>query len=289
MTIAVTFVLLCLLYIYRDATLAAAYPGDASKAQHEGVQNIQRAANAVAIFLPIGLAIGWSKFQSWIIRAILASTAIAAMILFQLFNSQSAVVSFFLMLVCFSIIRMQPAGGITTIFRLIAVYILMSPVVMYAGVRIMELMDLRLPVSFQVRLYAWDETISRILDRPIIGHGLEATGTWKEAVGAHPEKVEKLMTLVPDDRIDAFRELWRQFPVVPGHPHNMPLEVWVEAGDRIGRADRLSGGTNYATAGFIGAVLPFVIFAYSAWNEAFWGMLALFVCLIILFAKRAQA
>lgn len=290
-------------FIFQSQILAFAYPGEPEKAQSDGVQNVQRAANSVAVLLPVGLAAAWRRYSQLPARAALAVASIGALIVFQKLGSQSAVMSFLLMLAGFGLIWLQPMKGIKTLLRLVATYILLSPLLVLAGTWLIEAMDIRLPESFQARIYAWQETVNKIWQRPISGHGLEASGTWQDTYASSPERLEKLSSLASPGQQDAMYAAWQHYPVIPGHPHNMPLELWVETG-LIGallvsatvwvvslrmNLMAVSNEVKYAAAGLIGAALPLFSFAYSAWNEAYWAMLAIAICAIILMTKRVTA
>lgn len=290
-------------FIFQTQILAFAYPGKPEEALSSGVQNVQRAANSVAVLLPVGLAAAWRRYSNLPARVAMALVSFGALIVFQNLGSQSAVMSFLLMLAGFGVIWLQPMKGIKTLLRLVAAYVFLSPLLVLAGTRVIEMIGIRLPESFQARIYAWQETVNKIWLRPFSGHGLEASGTWQDTYASSPERLEKLSSLAAPGQQDAMYVAWQHYPVIPGHPHNMPLELWVETG-LIGallvsatlwlvslRLDLSAVGkeVKYAAAGLIGAALPLFSFAYSAWNEAYWAMLAIATCAIMLMTKRVTA
>ena len=346
-------------FVFREEILAFAYPGKPEKALSDGYQNIQRAANSVAVFLPVGIAalvarradisvsiaalifvvsaftlilllgvdnrlallfpvltaagiyrlaqrgmLG-KRNPSVLLTTLSVIVLVAVMaIVFQKLGSQSAVLSVLLMLTGFALIRLFPANGLKGLVTAIAGYVLFAPILFMALTRGAAAANIRLPESFQARLFGWQETVAKIFDRPITGHGLEASGTWDTTYVARPDWLEQLTALASAENSAAMNKAWQYYPIVPGHPHNMALELWVETG-LIGvllvvaglllAARRMpsASGTNtasvYASAGVIGAALPLFSFAYSAWNEAYWAMLAIAACAIIVLSRKRAA
>lgn len=303
LTIAAMAGILCLVLIFRDAILEMAYPGDPLKAQKDGVQNLGRAANSVAVIVPLGLAIAWHKFYSAPARGALIGAMIIILVVFQLLGSQSAVFSCLLMIAAFAGLRWFHTG-IKALLRLIAVYALFAPVIMLAVTQTIGALGLKLPASFQTRVFCWQETLSKIAQKPFIGHGLEASGTWNDTYVAGSTQLKTLTALAAEGEASMMELAWQDYPIIPGHPHNMALELWAETGF-IGAILFASvlwmlGGSNaiirpmrkdisYASVGLIAAALPLFSFAYSAWNEAYWAMLAIALCVIMVLSKRAPS
>lgn len=86
----------------------------------------------------------------------------------------------------------------------------------------------RLPITALHRMMIWDFTGARIAERPMLGWGLEASRT---VPGGRDGPTAGLL-----DRlrvIDAARRQWFANPgvqVLPLHPHNGALQVWLELG-----------------------------------------------------------
>lgn len=349
--------LIVAVYFFREQILAFAYPGEPEKALNDGNQNVQRAANSVAVFLPIGIAAFASRINSLSLalsatvfviitfvlilllgigsRVALAfpifTTIIVArfsgnlkqipypasqllagasiivslavmLIVFQNLGSQSAVLSALVMLAGFAFVWVLPKTGLKALLYSVAGYILFAPLLFLGLTRAASLAAVRLPESFQARLFGWQETISKILERPLTGHGLEASGTWKTTYVVRPEWLDQLTALASEGNSAAMHQAWQNYPIVPGHPHNMALELWAEAGFigvalvvlalfLVARKTPAAEGRNrvavFASAGLICAALPLFSFAYSAWNEAYWGMLAIAACAIIVLSKKS--
>ena len=300
--IAVMTGLIILVVVLRQKILSMAYPGEPEKAFGEGIQNLQRAANSVAVLLPVGIVAGWQIFTSERSRLVILTISAAALISFQLLGSQSAVLSTLLAFAGLAFVNLLPVTGLKVLLRLIAGYVLLAPVLMWGAIKFVAGTGLRLPESFQARIYGWQETIGKVIERPITGHGLESSGTWRATYADRPDWLEHMTSLASTGQAEAMNKAWQHYPIVPGHPHNMPLELWAETG-AIGAlliaatiwlaSARLPDQTDEnrlftnTSAALVGAALPLFSFAYSAWNEAYWGMLATAVCVIILLSKRA--
>lgn len=128
-----------------------------------------------------------------------------------------------------------------------------------------------------------------------MGHGLEASQTWRESYAAYPEWLADATARYGDTYA------WEIYPVIPLHPHNMPLQIWVETGMigallaalslfflgwRLRPPAEWPPISKYAAAGLVGACIAVCSFAYSMWNEAFWASIALASALILLRARQ---
>ena len=69
------------------------------------------------------------------------------------------------------------------------------------------------------RLYIWQFTAERILERPILGWGLDSSRVM-------PGRDAHLLDINPDLPADVYGTM----QVLPLHPHNAPLQVWLELG-----------------------------------------------------------
>jgi O-antigen ligase len=175
---------------------------------------------------------------------------------------------------------------------ILGAYVAATPVILGVLTDVLGKSGVALPGSFQSRVFAWRVTIERTAEAPLAGHGLNATRTWREPFDTRPEWMAGLP------------EHWREYPIVPGHPHNMALQIWAETGFigavlcglaimalafRMPRANELSLPVRYATAATIGAVASLMSFTYSAWNEAFWSSVMIAAAGLILFERSGRA
>ena len=256
--------------------------------QNKGIQNFIRNANAFALVLPILFAFLWT-LEHWLYKLAAVLLMLSSLILFGMIGAQSAIVGAVLMLAGFALVTFLPRSGFKVIFGLIAAYVLVSPFVIGLGLSVIEATGLDLPASFQSRAWSWEIVIGKIQEAPVFGHGIEASKTWDETFADHPEWLARL----PD--------FWASYPVVPGHPHNMALQIWAELGAvgaglcaltlvligwRLPRPSAFFPHVRLATGGLVFAAMPVFSFAYGLTNEAFWASIVLVALAIILLAKR---
>jgi O-antigen ligase len=86
----------------------------------------------------------------------------------------------------------------------------------------------RLPITALHRMVIWDFTEARIAERPVLGWGLEASRTVPGGRD-RPAAVQLDRLRVSDPE----RRAWFAMPniqVLPLHPHNGALQVWLELG-----------------------------------------------------------
>ncbi|WP_244458792.1 O-antigen ligase family protein [Roseomonas fluvialis] len=86
----------------------------------------------------------------------------------------------------------------------------------------------RLPITALHRMLIWDFTADRIAERPIIGWGLEASRTVPGGRDAPPAAQLDRMRVT-----DTEHRRWFGMPsiqVLPLHPHNGALQIWLELG-----------------------------------------------------------
>nr|WP_249120476.1 O-antigen ligase family protein [Plastoroseomonas hellenica] len=86
----------------------------------------------------------------------------------------------------------------------------------------------RLPPSAAHRLVIWDFALERIADRPIAGWGLEASRAVPGGRDVAPESALQRLHLTSPASRDWFARPSAQR--LPLHPHNGPLQVWLELG-----------------------------------------------------------
>ncbi len=269
--------------------LSAVYGEDASRL-HEGAQNVGRGANTLALALPLllpMLVFGW-KVPGAVLAAVLTiGTALA----FYLLGSHSALFAIGGMALAVGLVMLLPRTGFRWLFSGLAGYIAAAPVLIAALIRGLDVIAPNLPDSFRSRLWSWELVIGRMTDAPFLGHGLNATRTWRETFQTRPDWLAQL----PD--------FWAGYQIVPGHPHNMALQLWAETG-MIGavlaalslialgfhmpRPSDIRPEIRIAAAGLAGAAITIFSFAYSVWNEGFWGSLALAAAAIILWHRTLR-
>lgn len=258
-------------------------------------QNLMRNANAFLMLLPFLLTVLWHRSEdpTWTYSAV--ALTILSVVAFILTGTQTALIGVVLMLAGMAIVKRYPERGFKIIFGSLAAYILAAPIIFSGLISGLRDLGLPLPQSFLSRSYSWELVGHKIAESPIIGHGLEASHSWRDTYGDHPEWLADASA-----RYGA-EFAWEIYPVIPVHPHNMPLQIWAETGF-IGAALaaaflvflgwKLKAPTlwspisRYAAAGLIGTCVAICSFAYSMWNEAFWGSVILAAAVIFVQARH---
>ena len=269
--------------------LSLIYGDDPNQAVN-GVQNIGRNMNTFAVALPILAAAFGARGDR---LGLLAASGLVMLTVFAalMTDNHSAVFAICGMLAAILLIRFLPKTGYRWLFGLIACHIAAAPFVVSLFVRLMTGLDGALPASFRSRFWAWEVVVNRIGEAPYTGHGLMATRTWRDTYAEYPAWAAQLP------------EFWKTFTVVPGHPHNMPLQIWAETGligamlaafaltvigFRLPRPSELRPEIRLAIAGMVGAAFSIFNFSYSVWNEAFWSGLALSAAMLILLHRTGR-
>ena len=258
-------------------------------------QNLLRNATSFVLLLPFLLAWQWHRSDSEYGGVFAISMFIIAIAAFIQTGNQTAAVGACFMLVAMAIVKWMPQNGFKVIFTTIAFYIVAAPALLSWGVAQLRATGLPLPRSFFSRTYSWELVGAKVGEAPLIGHGPEASHIWRDKFGDHPEWLADATVRFSDTYA------WEVYPIVPIHPHNMPLQIWAETG-MIGAllaalflffvGWRLKPPTEwppiskYAAAGLVGGCLAVCSFAYSMWNEAFWASVVIASAVIWLQARH---
>jgi O-antigen ligase len=258
-------------------------------------QNIMRNANAFLMLLPFLLAWLWQRGPAPKSTYAAIALGTVSFLAFALTGTQTALMGVGLMLVTMGIVKRYKISGFKIIFGTLAAYVLVAPLIFSGLIARLRDLGIPLPKSFFSRSYSWELVGTKIAESPVIGHGPEASQGWQDKFGDHPEWLADASA-----RYGA-EYAWEVYRVIPSHPHNMPLQVWAETG-LIGAAlvaafllflgwrlpppSAWSPISRYAAAGLIGACIAICSFAYSMWNEAFWGSVILAAAVIYLQARH---
>ena len=130
-----------------------------------------------------------------------------------------------------------------------------------------------LPPSAAHRLVIWDFTITRIAERPLLGWGMEAS---RAVPGHHDSPDAAALSRFGLDGPGTAEWLGRA-QLLPLHPHNAALQLWLELGlpgaflgallaALLGRACRRSGQPMVATAMLAGGAVTAML-SFGAWQE----------------------
>lgn len=260
-------------------------------------QNLIRNANAFMLLLPFLLAWIWHRTSNDYWRIAALGVGIISFAAFAQTGTQTGLTGMALMLICMTVIKLWPRNGFRIIFSSLAVYVTLAPLLLGWGVAQLRGLGIPLPQSFFSRTYSWELVREKVSEAPLMGHGLEASYTWTDTYGDHPDWLADAVARYHADVAFA----WEVYPVVPGHPHNMPLQVWAETGMigaslaaiflfflgwRMKAPQDWSPVTRNAAAGLIGVIVAVCSFAYSMWNEAFWASAVLAAAVVVLQARH---
>ena len=288
----VQFVGVVVTALFMDQILALLAP--ISDPIREMPQNLIRNANAFSLLLPFLLAWVWHSDD----RRFGPRTAFAiggiTLFAFVLTGTQRAMVGAVVMGLFMLVVKRMPKYGFRAIFSGLAVYVIAMPVFVSGALSAIRAFGLPLPRSFFSRTYSWEFVGAKIHEAPLLGHGPEACHTWKDTFGDHPDWLADATARFGDGQV------WQLYSVVPVHPHNMPLQIWSEAGFvgaalaalalmiiglRLPRPNDMTARARYAAAGSVGAATVAFSVSYSAWNEAFWASLVLIAGTVMLLAR----
>lgn len=281
-------VLICAVF---SAQIVLAIYGDDISHAVNGIQNITRNINMFSLVLP--LLAGLLMVRPGMAGKLIAAAMLAAFFITGMVtDNHAAVLTVGGVLLAGVVVKYLPETGFRWLVGGFGAYILAAPVVFSLLLKLLDAFNAYLPGSFQSRFWSWDVVISRIWEKPLTGHGLMATRTWRETYAEHPEWLARL----PD--------FWAQYPVVPGHPHNMGLQIWAETGVvgavliasalialglRLPPPSAFRPEHRFAIAGLVGAGVMMFSFSYSVWAEGFWSGVLLMAASLILIARRGQA
>jgi O-antigen ligase len=258
---------------------------------NKSMQNVDRAANVLALGLSLllPLLVGQGKLGG---AALAAALVLGAAATYLAAGNHSAFFAIFGMGAAITLVSLLPRNGFRWLFGILAGYIAAAPILFTGLIRALDPFAASLPDSFRSRLWSWEAVIGRLPEAPFTGHGLNATRQWQETFATRPDWLAQLPAH------------WKDYPIVPGHPHNMALQIWAETGligallvalslvalaFHLPRPQDLRPEVRFAAAGLAGAATVIFSFTYSLWSEGFWSALALLAAAIVLWNRTLQA
>lgn len=259
-------------------------------------QNMMRNINALTLLLPLLLAWMWTK-GSLPYRGAAFAWPLVIVWAASIIGSEAAIVAILVIGLASLVVWKLKRTGFLALFTILGAYIMLAPLIFGGLIQLLRGTGLPIPASFWSRVHAWDSVTDRITDAPLMGHGLEATKTWRETYSDQPTRLAEIIadTGLPNAG-------WEAYGIVPGHPHNMALQIWAETGFigallaavtsllvgiRLYQLGPIPHIAKYAGAGLFGAAVTYFAFSYSMWNEAFWGGVALAAAVVILHGRYA--
>lgn len=242
------------------------------------VFGLKPAASVMALLLPLAIALPWPVLP----RALLLAGGAAVIIALPGDTAKiAAVLGALAALAALRAPRLVPrviGGGL-------AALVLAMPLLVAA---VPALPVERLPTSALHRMLIWEFTAARIAERPVLGWGLEASREIPGGRGNPPAEVLDRLRVTDPARLAWFAEPHVQ--ILPLHPHNAALQVWLELGAigaAIGAALAWLLGiaaarapSPAAAAGALASGAVTAMLSFGAW-QAWWiaaGLLAAVAC-----------
>ncbi len=254
-------------------------------------QNLGRAANLLALATPLAAASVWTLRAGGFARvtALVITISIAGFVFVRL-DGMAALLSLGLAAIAGAVAALMSRNGFRALFSAAAAWVLAAPGVL--GLIAAHAPTTALPLSFRARLFAWRASVEKVAEAPIAGHGVDASATWGERYMHRPDWLAQMPPEFGTARL------------IPNHPHSMALQIWAEtgligaalaattllaAGWAIPRPSDMTPAGQIAAAGLFGAVGAQFLVSYGAWDEAFWGAVAIAATGAILIAKRRES
>lgn len=231
------------------------------------IQNLIRSANLVVLSIPVFAALAFSR-RTHLMLGLGAILILSLGVNAGLIGAQAAILALAVILAFSALTYFLGRLSYRILGMGTALLILLMPVLISGVVTgAKSLGGDKLPLSFQSRLHSYEYVIDRIGEKWLRGWGVEATKTWDETntVFAYGMEVE--------------------YPIVPGHPHNMALQLWAETGlvgaallalfalllgERLYHSAGQSRASLIAGTGLWAGSLVYATMSYSLWNDAYW-------------------
>ncbi|MEM9670324.1 MAG: O-antigen ligase family protein [Pseudomonadota bacterium] len=251
-------------------------------------QSAGRAVNLLALCLPLAVGLIMARFEPT--PAIVTSALIIALLVMIAVRMGGAAVVIALLAapMVFCVLNASRDLGWKWLFYLLGAAVLTAPLFAHFGTSALSDMGQSLPVSAHQRLLIWQETVARIAEKPLFGHGADAATSWHGTFSQRPD----WLSLMPDN--------FALVRIIPGHPHNMALQIWAETG--LVGACLIAGGfaslgrslpppaslrieVRLAAAGVFSVAATLFFVSYSAWDESYWAALAIIASSLIVIHK----
>ena len=254
---------------------------DMWRRQSDTEMHLGRGQVAWAVLSPVLLALFATRLGGW--RGWAAGLAFLGLLLLGTGLNRLFVPALILVfaLPAFALGLRRPRAAVSGATALAAASVMLAPIVGLVSGWVPERVLARLPLSWDHRLRMWDYTLGRILERPIRGHGLDASRAMQDG----------FTTRIGVD-----------IPYISLHPHNVGLQVWLELGV-VGALFgafallamrpallRLAGRSRMraaALAGLVAGAAAASAITVGAWQYWWWGLSALAGALVALVPAQA--
>ena len=252
-------------------------PGsDLNYRQGEAEMHLGRGQVAWALFAPVLLGLFATRLRSraaWACAIAFLGLLLAGTVFNRLFVPAVILLGG---LGAFALALRMPEPALKLSVWGAALSVLLAPLIGWVSGFATETLMARLPMSWDHRLRMWDYTLDRIGERPLTGHGLDASRVMQDG----------FTTRIGVD-----------IPFISLHPHNVGLQVWLELGG-LGAVfaagalltlhaplSRLAGRNRWRTAALAGLVTGLTVAAavtLGAWQYWWWGLAVMAAALVAL-------
>jgi O-antigen ligase len=257
----VQLVIVSLLAAFEPEALKLFAPLMANSA--EGVQNISRNSQIMAVAAPTLALLLAFKQPRVLAFALVISVTVAVVAMLVVREVFGGILALVMMALALAVVELFPKLGFRIIASFIAFIIMFAPLLfgLMVGSADAALAD----DSASYRAAIWKRVLEVIGEHPVFGAG----------VGALREINETIPSGV-----------FAGQPLVPNHPHNMPLQLWAEtgavgailmsaaivmAGWRLPGPAKL-GRAGWRAASIAGGFLAAACVSFDLWNEWWWAV-----------------
>ena len=241
---------------------------------------LKNAAAVIALLLPLGV------FATSLPRWLRAALALGGLAVLVLIPGESARLAILAGLGCGLAAMFRPRATRITLAYFAAMAMLALPWVLGA---VLPRDASALPNSAAHRLIIWDFTAQRIAERPILGWGMEASRAIPGGTGRPDLALREAFGLTSEPAAQWFAGA----QLLPLHPHNLALQVWLELG--LVGAVLMAGllgllawsARTPAACGALAAGLVIAMLSYGAWQ--YWWVSGLLLAGVALASGRRAA
>ena len=255
--------------------------GDLNYRQGEAEMHLGRGQVAWALLLPLVLSLMAMRLRAgraWTAGLLLVAVLVAGCALNRLYTPVLILLG---ALPLWALAFKAPKAAIRLSGATAVLSVALAPLVGLVSRLAGEDFMSRLPMSWDHRLRMWDYTLERITERPLLGHGLDASRAMQEG----------FTTRIGVD-----------IPYISLHPHNIGLQAWLELGAvgalllaaalglAVALAARLASGSRARAAALAGLVMGGSVggaVTVGAWQYWWWGLIVVAAVLIVLIPDDA--
>lgn len=281
----------CIALFMQQIIAAIAATGQSDPASM--MQNLLRNANVFTLLLPF-LLLSIQDSKMGLSANMWAGGLIGLSVFaFVLTGTQTALLAVIVMLLFMGVARLWPQQGLPVLCRGLASFVLLAPLILPYAVKTYLQTGWVLAPSFYSRAKGWQMISEKIAESPITGHGIEASYSWAQTFSDRPEWLAEAEARFGADMG------WAHYEILNSHPHNMPIQIWVETGAIGAVLTALAlvllgqhlrrikhAALAQSAAGLLGICAVISSVNYNMWNDAYWASVTIATGLLILYRRQ---